>query len=264
LKNAVKFTPEAGQVSVKTHACTASDALEIRIIDTGIGMSPDELEHVFNAFAQGEHAIRGDLHRFGGVGLGLAISRMLIELHEGQITASSAGRGQGATFAITLPLWHEAETRTGADRITAQPAAMSNASNGEGVATRGRILLIEDHQPTRRTLTRLLTRRHYEVTAAASVAEAHVFASQARFDLVISDIGLPDGDGYTLMTELRTAQPDLMGIALSGYGMEDDLSRSRTAGFTKHLIKPIQIGDLERALDDLLPAPQAKEPRDLA
>jgi CheY-like chemotaxis protein len=238
---------------VTTHVCAARGILKVEIADTGIGISPEELDRVFNAFSQGDHAINGDVHRFGGVGLGLAISRMLVELHQGQINASSAGRGHGATFVLDLPLLGSAMSTRGTAPDDIQTALLSQASEAETVAHRGRILLVEDHQPTRRTLTRLLTRRRYEVTAAASVAEAHTCASQARFDLIISDIGLPDGDGYTLMTDLRLAHPDLIGIALSGYGMEEDLSRSRNAGFATHLIKPIQIGDLERVLADILP-----------
>jgi signal transduction histidine kinase len=98
LKNAVKFTPEGGKISVTTRACAASGILEVEIADTGIGMSPEEIDRIFNAFSQGDHAINGDVHRFGGVGLGLAISRVLVELHQGQINASSAGRGHGADW----------------------------------------------------------------------------------------------------------------------------------------------------------------------
>jgi PAS domain S-box-containing protein len=261
LKNAVKFTPEGGAVSVATRRCAASNTLKVQIADTGIGISPEELDRVFNAFSQGDHAMTGDLHRFGGVGLGLAISRMLVELHEGQISASSTGRGHGATFVIALPLLRPAMSKRGTEPARTHTALSSQAAEDETVAHRARILLVEDHQPTRKTLTRLLTRRRYDVSAAASVAEAHTFASQSRFDLVISDIGLPDGDGYTLMTELRLAQPDLIGIALSGYGMEEDLYRSRAAGFATHLIKPIQIGDLERVLADVFPAAGAAQPR---
>ncbi len=261
LNNAVKFTPLGGQINITTHSCADSHTLNVDVVDTGIGLSPEEIERVFSAFSQGDHALRGDPHRFGGVGLGLAIARTLVELHDGHISASSAGQGQGATFAITFPLLRTVVSHQTGEPTVAQTTAPSRAAAAGSSEQLGRILLIEDHQPTRKTLTRLLTRRHYEVTAASSCAEAQAFASQKRFDLVISDIGLPDGDGYTLMAELSQAQPGLTGIALSGYGMEGDLARSRHAGFAIHLIKPIQIGDLEQAIADLLPASSAVDLR---
>ena len=110
------------------------------------------------------------------------------------------------------------------------------------------ILLVEDHEPTRTALAHLLTRRHYEVKTAASVAEARALSQKQVFHLLISDIGLPDGNGFELMRELRAGNTDLQGIALTGYGMEEDIARSRNAGFASHLIKPIRVQSLEAAL----------------
>ncbi|HUA66421.1 MAG TPA: response regulator [Alphaproteobacteria bacterium] len=240
LKNAVKFTSEGGQVTIETEM--AGNRLLTKISDTGIGMTSDELAGIFKAFAQGEHAAANG-HRFGGLGLGLSISQKLTELHSGKIIAASEGRDKGSTFIVELPLVTAAE------------------SNGISTATPGfddthryksakhiRILLVEDHEPTRTTLASLLARRSYDVVSAGTVEEARTLAKEARFDLLITDIGLPDGNGYDLMNELVRDNP-LRGIALTGYGMEHDVARSETAGFDAHLTKPVRIQSLEAALD---------------
>jgi CheY-like chemotaxis protein len=246
LKNAVKFTPSGGKISVSTRTSGDGKRVEIEISDTGIGMTPAEISRVFDAFTQGEHAAQG--HRFGGLGLGLTISRMLTEMHGGTIRASSAGPEQGSVFVIEFPLHHEVVR---ARKESDVPSGYSRPPLG-GVArakkaTVGRILLVEDHEPTRVTLTRLLTRRRWEVLTAATVAEARALASNQVFNLLISDIGLPDGNGYDLMVELRERH-GLKGIALSGYGMEEDLARSRQAGFLAHLTKPLSVESLDAAL----------------
>lgn len=245
LKNAVKFTPVGGRIGVRTAREPERKRLVIQISDTGIGMTQTELGRIFDAFTQGDHAGSGGSHIFGGVGLGLAISQMLVEQHEGSIRAESAGRDAGSTFTIELPL---AAVSPGAapEKAPARPAS-------EGRAARGaRILLVEDHDTTRQTLAQLLSRRQFEVTSAATLAEARAAAEQTSFALVISDIGLPDGNGYDLMRELAARGP-VKGIALSGYGMEEDLARSREAGFQQHLTKPVRVQSLDRALAELGP-----------
>jgi PAS domain S-box-containing protein len=262
LKNAVKFTPEGGNIKVTTSS--SAQKATIQISDSGIGMSQDEIARAFQAFSQGEHAVTGSqLHRFGGLGLGLAISKMLVELHAGQIRASSAGRNQGSTFVIELPLLQgtagdRAEPRrakTGLRANSLNPFIPSGTRSPIPVpVTQRRILLVEDHAPTLLTLQQLLKCRQFEVTTAKSAAEAHKHALAGEFDLVISDVGLPDRTGYELMTDLRTMRPMLPGIALSGYGMEEDLTRSRAAGFSVHLVKPVTISVLEEAIAYLLPS----------
>lgn len=245
LKNAVKFTPDGGKITVKTF--DQGKTLIVKIIDTGIGIKPEELSRVFNAFSQGDHANGGASHRFGGLGLGLAISRMLVEMHHGSIHAESAGSGQGAAFVVELPLVPTPD----AAKLPAKPEKEPPAKTA--ILSRPlSILLVEDHDPTRLTLAQLLRLRNYSVTTAASLAEARSLAANGKkFDLLISDIGLPDGSGYDLMTELRQASQTLQGIALTGYGMEQDLSRSEAAGFAVHLTKPIGIEPLEKALKGL-------------
>jgi signal transduction histidine kinase/ActR/RegA family two-component response regulator len=251
LKNAVKFTPEGGSIAVETRVSTDTGELTIDISDTGIGMLPSELERIFDAFSQGDHAGGGGSHRFGGVGLGLAISRMLAELHHGSIRANSMGRGCGAKFTIELPLIHMDSrspipmTASGA----AAPLILSHDPQNNRTL-RGRILLIEDHAPTRLTLQQLLLRRSYEVVAAGSVTEARDLMTREHVDFVISDIGLPDGNAYDLMAELR-GRLGLTGIALTGYGMESDIARSHAAGFVIHLTKPLRVQSLDEALAKL-------------
>jgi len=241
LKNAVKFTPEAGRITVTTRL-EADRRLAIEIQDSGIGMTAAEVNRIFEPFSQGDHVGKGGSHRFGGLGLGLAISRRLIELHSGNIVASSEGRDRGATFRIELPLVAEGDVPTKAPRRkrSTEPGALQ-------LANRARILLVEDHEPTRTALTQLLQRRRYLVVAAGSVQEARQHADREAFDLLISDIGLPDGNGNDLMAELRKRQ-GLQGIALTGYGMEEDIARTRNAGFGAHLTKPVRAQSLDEAL----------------
>ena len=243
LKNAIKFTPAGGALTVCTANDPEAESLVISLADTGIGLTPAELDRIFEAFSQGDHA-QGGAHRFGGLGLGLTISKSLIEHHGGELRASSAGLGQGATFTIELPLVPAEEPRPEAP---AEPAAAGGVLPVARPPARRKVLLVEDHEASRLTLASLLRSRGYEVTCAASLAAARNQAAQEKFDLLVSDIGLPDGSGLDLMKEM-SGHGDLRGVALTGYGMEDDVARSRAAGFRVHLTKPI----LARALDQAL------------
>ncbi|HTH49380.1 MAG TPA: response regulator [Candidatus Limnocylindria bacterium] len=245
LKNAVKFTPPEGQITVETETRPEDGHFLVRVSDTGIGMTAEEISRIFDAFSQGNHAVQPGAHRFGGLGLGLAISRMLVELHGGSINAASPGRGEGATFFIELPLPVAGEA--GLEPVQYDGVMPSPLLPG---GARRRILLVEDHQPTARALVLLLQRRNYDVRCATSLSEARALAAQATFDLLISDIGLPDGNGCDLMSELHH-RVGLLGIALTGYGTEADLERSKTAGFSAHLTKPIRSQELDQALNSL-------------
>ncbi len=239
LKNAVKFTPNGGQIAVET--TTKENKIFVKISDTGIGMTQDEIAGIFTAFSQGEY-VAGNGHRFGGLGLGLSISQKLTEFHSGKIIATSEGRDKGSTFTVELPL----ATATETDQ-NSTPKPPQDVPHGTPTKNM-RILLVEDHEPTRTTLASLLARRRYEVAAAATVAEARALAGSRIFDLLITDIGLPDGNGYDLMSELGKKN-QLRGIALTGYGMEHDVARSENAGFDAHLTKPVRIQSLEEALE---------------
>jgi signal transduction histidine kinase len=246
LKNAAKFTPPRGSIEVSTE--NRDGRFVIHVTDTGVGMEPAELARVFEAFVQGNHARNDSGHRFGGLGLGLAISRMLMELHAAEITATSAGPGKGSTFTLSFPL---VEARNGGTE-SAAPVERVPALPGED-GRRLRLLLVEDHVATRQSLMRLLQRRGYEVESAGSLAQARDLAARKAFDLVLSDIGLPDGSGYDLMAGLRD-QAGLRGIALSGYGMDTDIALSREAGFVAHLTKPVSVQALDEALSVVAPA----------
>jgi len=237
LKNAVKFTPNGGQITIETAA--SENKLAVKITDTGIGMTADEASQIFTAFFQGKGAGNNNEHRFGGLGLGLAISQKLAEIHSGKILAASEGRDKGSTFTVELPV---AQMEVKEDGIVNRPPDLPAKTNGI------RVLLVEDHEPTRTALTQLLMRRSYKVITASSIAEARVLATAQSFNLVVSDIGLPDGNGYDLMAELQK-NGAVKGIALTGYGMEQDVARSRDAGFVAHLTKPVSIQSLETALN---------------
>ena len=236
LKNAVKFTPPGGSVTVRsTNPAGRPDSLEMAITDTGIGIEPEMLGRVFDAFIQEEH---DSGHRFGGLGLGLAITHRLTALQQGRIRAQSAGRGQGSTFRVELPLAAPEEQAT---------ATQSPRQKSENAVKTRTILLVEDHDETRNALTKLLERRGHRLVSVGTAEGARAAAAAGEFDLIISDLGLPDGDGHKLMAELHEAY-GWPGIALSGYGMDEDLARSRAAGFFTHLTKPVDIRVLESAI----------------
>lgn len=250
LRNALKFTPRGGRVSIRTYQGEriGSDItwLHVEVADTGIGIDPARLEQIFEPFDQGE--LTGD-HRYGGVGLGLAIARAVVLLHGGRIHAESAGKAHGATFVVDLP--GMPGQQPGIIETNSADAAGSSVDVApvRTILPR-RILLVEDHENTRQTLNRLLQRDGHHVVATATVAEALAAATTVAFDLVVSDLGLPDGSGTDVMEKLRAAY-GLRGIALSGYGTDDDISRSRAAGFVIHMVKPVSIADLRRAIASL-------------
>jgi two-component system CheB/CheR fusion protein len=210
------------------------DRFAVRVRDQGIGIEPEVLPRIFDAFEQGDSRIN---RQFGGLGLGLAISKALVDLHRGTIRAESPGAGQGATFTVTLPV-----AAPGAQRPVAA-AAPEEPGKKEGL----RVLLVEDNQDTARTLARLLRLSGFAVTTAADIAGTRAAAEEESFDLLVSDLGLPDGTGYDVMRAIGK-KCDCPGIAMSGYGMEEDQRRSREAGFSEHLVKPIDVPQLLAAI----------------
>lgn len=240
LKNAAKFTPVGGRIRIRTEQVGAQ--LAITIEDNGAGMDKGELSRVFDAFVQGNHANPNSGHRFGGLGLGLAISRRLMDLHEGSIDASSAGVGHGSMFTVKFPL-------ASAESTGMKPAGSSHGARTPIAPLARELLLVEDHQATRTALQRLLEHRGYQVEAVGTLADARAALANHRFELMLCDLGLPDGSGHQLMSELR-GRSQIKGIALSGYGREVDLAKSREMGFIAHLTKPISIQGLDAALAD--------------
>jgi signal transduction histidine kinase len=246
LNNAVKYTPPAGRVKVRTLNRPTEDGnlcLRVEVSDTGIGIKPELLEIIFDPFEQVSSTVQ---HRFGGLGLGLSIARAIVQLHKGRVWAESRGPAQGSTFVVELPGAAAArpDAATGMDDTKTSSAKVPVARKNPNLH---RLLLVEDHPSTLHALATLLSRSGYEVLTAETVADALALAARERFDLVVSDLGLPDGTGIQLMEELRSRH-GLKGIALSGYGMEEEIARARRAGFVAHLVKPVRISELRKVL----------------
>jgi PAS domain S-box-containing protein len=232
INNAHKFTPTSGTINVRSYNVRERVRVEVR--DTGAGIDPLLLPRLFTAFEQGDvRAVRQQ----AGLGLGLAITRRLVEAHGGTVTATSGGRGNGATFVVELPAVEPA----------AAPSPVETRAADGGASRPLKVLLVEDHEPTLRILEKLLRRLGHRVTGVSSVASASVAAEQDGFDLIISDLGLPDGSGLDLMRQVRERYAG-RAIALTGYGMESDVAASREAGFTEHLTKPVDLAALKAAI----------------
>ena len=235
LKNAIKFTPDGGRITIRTR--DDEESLVVEVHDSGVGITPAALPRIFLPFEQAEHS---HSHRFGGLGLGLAIAKAIVERHGGTIAAQSPGRGLGATFRVRLPSMEPASS----------PAPSAPAPETAPAETKTRplsLLLVEDHEATLAVLARLLTRAGHDVYPAATAAEAKKLAARFRLEAVVSDIGLPDATGIELM-EFLHATYGLRGIALSGYGRDEDLRRTREVGFVAHLVKPVDFALLRQAL----------------
>ena len=209
--------------------------LQVAIKDNGIGMSAETVARVFRPFEQGEDGIT---KRFGGLGLGMAISNALMECQGGSISAQSGGQGMGSTFTITLDAV-EPPVIAGA---LAPVAVASKGKTGNG--RRLRILVVEDHVDTAEVLSRVLRSKGHEVKIADSVASATSAMREGQLGSAkLSDLGLPDGSGIDLIREVRR-QHKFPAIALTGFGMDDDVVRCRDAGFDGHLTKPVSFEKL--------------------
>ena len=251
LQNAVKFTPREGSVTVR---CTNDGpSVRIEVKDTGVGIDPEVLPRLFSPFEQGERTVT---RKFGGLGLGLSIAKSLVDMHKGTLTAASDGSGKGASFVLTLgavsgigddgpapvPV---SDAPAAGTRPATRPAPAGGAAGAKpGEAPkRGQILLVEDHEDTRRIVAKILGSFGYSVKTAGSVAEAKELADREHIDLLVSDIGLPDGSGHDVMRHV--GKHGVKGIALSGFGQDEDIRRSAEAGFETHLVKPVNFQALE-------------------
>ena len=242
IKNAVKFTPRGGRIALHT-SNPQSSWFRLEVIDSGIGIALDVLPRIYDPFEQAGGA------GCGGLGLGLTISKAIVELHEGRILASSAGVGHGAMFVIELPNVNPFS----ADPSSVQTdAAISTSCRAENLASNLRILVVDDHLDSVLPMQLFLETIGYRVKTAESVETALRSATQEKFDLLVSDIGLPDGSGEDLLRLLREKGLTLPGIALSGYGMEQDMARSLAAGFQVHLVKPVLPQQLQMTIDRLI------------
>jgi signal transduction histidine kinase/ActR/RegA family two-component response regulator len=234
VQNAIKFSRDEGVVMIST-VNESPGELTIIVKDHGIGIEPEAMERIFNPFEQGERSLR---RRFGGLGLGLAISKSLAEAHAATLTATSEGLNRGATFKLTI--------KTSA--LVAHDGAISLPAEVQFPKAL-RILLVDDHIDTCTVMGKLLAARGHRVTVAHDMKSALKKVADDEFDVLISDVGLPDGSGIELMAKSRDA---LVGIAMSGFGTEADAARSLEAGFSQHLVKPITMETLDAALQAVM------------
>ena len=244
LSNAIKFTPEGGRVMVRLQQIGGS--AEIRVTDTGAGIRPDFLPYVFDRFRQAESTIT---RSHGGLGLGLSIVRHMVELHGGSVGVHSEGEGKGATFTVSLPV---------------RPAAAENAASlddtmdkarvweTQGLLTGVRVLVVEDEDDTRELLATALEQCGAEVASASSAAEALASFDRLPPDVLVSDLAMPDEDGFSLIRKVRSREAgqggDVPAAALTAYARTEDRVRALTSGFQKHLPKPIDPSDLIAAV----------------
>lgn len=241
LTNAIKFTPQGGRVEISLKRLPAQ--VQLQVSDTGKGINPDFLPFVFDYFRQADSSTT---RQFGGLGLGLAIVRHLVELHGGEVCATSLGEGQGATFTVTLPL------STVVSSESEEEVLSENCVNLEGL----RVLVVDDEVDTRQLLIEILEHYGAEVTAAASAGEAMRSITQWQPNLLVSDIAMPEVDGYMLIRQIRAKQPEQGGtipaIALTAYAGEANQQQILKAGFHRHVTKPVEPIELAKAIANLV------------
>jgi CheY-like chemotaxis protein len=230
LTNAVKFVSPSGRITLTLSR--SGSWIEMTVADTGKGIEPEFLPRVFERFSQADVSTT---RKHGGLGLGLSIARYLVELHGGTIEASSAGRDQGATFIIRLP-------------VPVFPSERVVTPSAERLAIMGvRVMVVEDDADTREMIVEALERHGASVLQASSGTEALIAITENKPDILISDIGMPEMDGYDLLTRIRLGElglKNLPAIALTAYASVEDKEKARRAGFAAHLSKPISVADL--------------------
>jgi signal transduction histidine kinase len=239
LSNAIKFTPEGGLVTVSVSIVDAE--VEIRVSDTGIGIRSELIPHIFEYFRQGDAA---DSRSHGGLGLGLALVRNIIEMHGGTVRAESAGEGRGSTFTVTIPLKpHDTDSANSASK-SAEKLAPPSTISLQGVT----VLLVDDEQDVLGLFTTILEQRGANVQVVKTSAEALKTVEELKPDILVADIGIPDNDGYTLIRRIRALGPkrggNLPAVALTAYAGPEHRLQAITAGFQVHLAKPVNPAEL--------------------
>ncbi len=238
--NAVKFTPPGGRIDVRAFVNNAQIAIEIS--DSGLGIEPDFLPFIFERFSQADSSYT---RKVGGLGLGLAIVRHLVEIHGGSVGVKSEGADRGATFTIKLPVLAAPQTASDANKTSDETSETVKPNEPpKGI----HVLLVEDNDDSREMLAVLFTQFDLQITAVASVAKALAVLENARPDILISDIGMPDQDGYDLIRQIRQLPPEKGGripaIALTGYASLQDRQLALKAGYQDHLSKPVDVNEL--------------------
>lgn len=234
LKNAAVFTSKGGHIHIRTFNIAASICIAFK--DTGVGMSPETIQNLFRPF---DGKAPANSPRSDGLGLGLSISQALIVLQGGEITAKSDGIGSGSEFVVRLPSAEAAPTPA--------PLAMASLPALGAPIRRLRILLVEDHVDSANVLSKILSHLGYEVDTVGTSASSLELYCRNEYDLVLSDIGLPDGSGIELVQKMKGIK-DVPAIALTGFGTEEDMLRSQQTGFLHHLTKPVDIQHLQAAI----------------
>jgi PAS domain S-box-containing protein len=234
LKNAIKFTPSGGEIWVRT-LNPKPGTLAIEVQDAGVGITEQAMPRIFGAFEQADQSMS---RRFGGLGIGLTICKAIVDLHGGSIHAESAGPGKGARFRVELPATH-----------TVEPAPAKVPDKVKKIANSLRVLVVDDHEDTLRVLRRLLEMLGYSPTMAGSATAALNYAATNEFDLVVSDIGLPDASGHEFLRQLKKIQ-NVPAVAISGFGSATDIQNSRDAGFCAHLTKPLDFALLHETIQE--------------
>lgn len=248
LSNAVKFTPKGGRVEVRLDRINSR--IQVRVSDTGLGIATDFLPYVFDRFRQADSS---STRSHGGLGLGLAIVRHLVELHGGTVRAESQGEGKGATFIVDLPIRavriQASESEQLQQQVTSEPQIC--ALSLEGL----RVLVVDDEADARELLNTILTQYGAEVTVVATAGEALEAIQKSQLDVLVSDIGMPGEDGYTLIRKIRAIDPNQGGkipaVALTAYAGVQDQRQTLSAGFQIHLPKPVNPSQLATALSNL-------------
>jgi CheY-like chemotaxis protein len=250
LSNSVKFTPKGGRVMVRVHR--TESYVEITVADTGQGISAEFLPFVFDRFRQADPSFT---RKAAGLGLGLAIVRSLVQLHGGTVTAHSGGQGAGATFVVRLPT---APLRADRESLPpAEPGVPQGARFEAPAALRNlRVLVVDDEPATRELLGFVLEQCDAYVTAAPDAPSALAALESERFDMLLSDIGMPEMDGYALIQRLRALPPERGGsmpaVALTAYARAEDRTKALRAGFNMHLSKPIDPAELIVVIETLV------------
>jgi CheY-like chemotaxis protein len=259
LSNAVKFTPAGGKVRISIHQVNSE--VELKVADTGQGIKSEFLPFVFDRFRQADSTTT---RRHGGLGLGLAIARHLIEIHGGSIQAESPGEGQGATFTVRLPIIGSVtQLVPEIEPAAADKESFKSPSGLEGL----HVLIVDDDKDTLELLGAALKQRDATVTAAQSVAEAMKAIAVSKPDVLVSDIAMPDQDGYELIHKLIAMNSDpakrIPAVAITAYAKEEDKERALTAGYQSYLAKPIELSEFVAAVAEAAKNNKRTKPQEL-
>jgi signal transduction histidine kinase/ActR/RegA family two-component response regulator len=254
LMNAIKFTPQGGRVDV--HVRRGDSSVQIAIADTGQGIAPEMLPHVFERFRQADSS---STRAHGGLGLGLALVKHLVELHGGTVVADSAGEGRGATFTVTLPV---VRREVAAEEAARAPSATFAGGSPAGLARLDgvRVLIVDDDGEGLALAEAILTRVRADVRTCLSAQAALDLLREWRPDVLVSDVEMPGEDGYSLIRKVRGLAPGdgggIPAVALTAYGRPQDRLRALAAGFNMHVPKPVDPGELTAIIADLVDSPE--------